>query len=90
MFDKKGARAIYDKGSFIGVVSKNALGLDVYMAARLLATGEYANFCNTQSDEGDSDVRVVRDYGGGDLGADRDDEGLPAQTRFARKRRRSR
>ena len=25
--DKKGARAIYDKGSFIGVVSKNALGL---------------------------------------------------------------
>lgn len=76
--DKKGARAIYDKGSFIGVVSKNALGLDVYTGRKVAGyTGEYANLiADTQSDEGDSDVRVVRDYGGGDLGADRDDEGF--------------
>ena len=42
-------------------------------------TGEFANLiADTQSDEGDSpaDVRVVRDYGGGDLGADKDDEGF--------------
>lgn len=76
--DKKGAKAIYDKGSFIGVVSKNALGLDVYTGRKVAGyTGEFSNLiADTQSDEGDSDVRVVRDYGGGDLGADRDDEGF--------------
>lgn len=76
--DKKGAKAIYDKGNFIGVVSKNALGLDVYTGRKVAGyTGEFSNLiADTQSDEGDSDVRVVRDYRGGDLGAERDDEGF--------------
>lgn len=76
--DKDGAKAIYDGTNFAGVVTKNALGFDVYTGRKIAGyEGEYENLiADYQSDEGDDNVFMVRDYGGGDLTANKDDQGF--------------
>ena len=76
--DKDGARAIYDGTNFAGVVTKNALGWDVYTGRKIAGyEGEYKNLiADYQSDEGDDNVVMVRDYAGGDITANRDDQGF--------------
>lgn len=73
--------AIFDKqGKYVGNVTKNALGMDVYTGMQVQGyTGKYAGLVAqaTPGDAGDDiESTVVRDYSGGELDPNRDNDGV--------------
>jgi len=69
-----------DQGKYVGNVTKNALGFNVYSGMKVQGyTGKYAGLVaqQTPGDKGDDiETQVVKDYSGGELNPNRDDDGV--------------
>lgn len=79
--DENFVDAIFDqKGRYVGNVTKNAFGFNVYTGKQVVGyTGKYASIVaqQTPGDKGDDiEATVVKDYSGGELNPNRDDDGV--------------